>query len=104
MQATTNFLNPTLLTRHTLKNVCYLSPKLKEEISNKTDNILSGKIVPRSRNHCCSGKATNIEYHECVSAALHRLSGMQIASVLLSIILPICLYNILTLYLINGTI
>jgi hypothetical protein len=29
---------------------------------------------------------------------------MQIASVLLSIILPICLYNILTLYLINGTI
>jgi hypothetical protein len=41
----------------------------------------------RSRNHCCSGKAKNITYFECLFELLSLSSGKKISYLLRSIIL-----------------
>jgi hypothetical protein len=43
------------------------------------------------RNHCCSGKAVSIKYHDCVSLFLPLLSGMQIATLLRQLSYVACL-------------
>ena len=57
----------------------------------------------RSSNHCCSGKAINITYCECVFVALgiqHRVRS----AVLYFHLWAVRLHNIFTRHLINGTI
>jgi len=44
--------------------------------------MYNSNIRARSRYHCCSGKAVNITYSECVFVAL--LSSVQCACVVLS--------------------
>jgi len=60
--------------------------------------ILTAKIVTRSRNYFCHGKAISITYSECVFVA----SGSQHAPYFH--LWPARFYNILPHYLINGEI
>ena len=58
-------------------------------------------IEARSRNHCCSGLATEITYSECVSVALVIQYAKRMRRAILS---PARLNDTFQHYLINGTI
>jgi hypothetical protein len=57
----------------------------------------------RACNHCCTGKAINIMYCECVSLALVINHAMLMRHIVVCACLPVRFYNIFTRYLTNGT-
>jgi hypothetical protein len=44
-------------------------------LNNKTGSILKRNIEARSWNHCCSGKAINITYSDCVCSLRYLASN-----------------------------
>jgi hypothetical protein len=48
------------------------------------------KIVARSRNHCCSGKAITITYSECVYVALVIQHAMRMCHFILTFAACLC--------------
>ena len=69
------------------------SESLKETISTRQAMHVQRKIVARSRNHCCPGKAISNTYSECVSVVL--FSVQRAYAVLYCHLWPVCLHHTL---------
>jgi hypothetical protein len=65
---------------------------------------LEYNIEPRSRDHCCRGKAVSVIYSECVSVVLVTQHAKCMRRIILSSVPCFRLHPIFPHYLRNGTI